>query len=117
MNNIKCPHCGLVNRLGTFTCLRCKRPLVQTAGAGSQGARAATAAASALKEVASERPLWVAIGLWGLKTRLVALAFVALSVLLGTGLMLYWSWQGALVYMAALWYFLAIRWVDKNGSW
>ena len=115
MNNVKCPHCRLVNRLDAFTCLRCKLALAQTAGMSLQGAPAA--AATRLEELASKRPFWVAVGLWGLKTRLVAWAFVVLSILLATGLMMYWSWQGAFFYLAALWYFLAIRWVDKNGSW
>ena len=72
MNNIRCPHCGLVNRLDALTCLRCKLALAQTAASG-QGAAAATAVAMGLEEFAVERPLWVAVGLWGLKTRAVAL--------------------------------------------
>jgi len=117
VNNIKCPHCGLVNRLDAFTCLRCKLALAQTAGVRRQGAAAATAAVAELEKFGMERPLWVAVGLLGLKTRLMAWAFVVLSVGLATGLMIYWSWMGALLYLAAAWYLLAIRWVDKNGAW
>jgi len=64
-----------------------------------------------------ERPLWVIVGLWGLGTRSVAWAFVVLSILVATGAIILWSWLGAMIYLAALWYWLAIRWVDKNDSW
>ena len=111
MNSIRCPHCGLVNRLDALTCLRCKLALAQSA-AGGQGVAAATAVA-----MAEERPLWVAVGLWGLKTRAVAWAFVVLSMLVATGAIIYWSWLGAIMYLAAVWYFLAIRWVDQNSAW
>ncbi|MBC8031248.1 MAG: hypothetical protein H7Z16_14135 [Pyrinomonadaceae bacterium] len=116
MNNIRCPHCGLVNRLDALTCLRCKLALAQTAGSG-QGAAAAIAVAMTMEEFAVERPLWVAVGLWGLKTRDVAWAFVVLSILVATGWIMYWSWSGAFMYLAAVWYFLAIRWVEKNSAW
>jgi len=116
MNNIKCPHCGLINRLDALTCLRCKLALAQNA-AGGQGAAAPIAIATGLEEFAEERPLWVAVGLWGLKTRAVAWAFVVLSILVATGSIVYWSWLGAIMYLAAVWYFLAIRWVDKNSAW
>jgi hypothetical protein len=111
MNNIRCPHCGLVNRLDALTCLRCKLALAQTAASG-QGAATATAVA-----MTAERPLWVAVGLWGLKTRAMAWAFVVLSTLVATGWIIYWSWTGAIVYLASVWYFLAIRWVDENSAW
>ncbi|HBB94532.1 MAG TPA: hypothetical protein DC054_04010 [Blastocatellia bacterium] len=67
--------------------------------------------------MAEERPFWVAVGLWGLKTRAVAWAFVVLSILVATGSIIYWSWLGAIMYLAAVWYFLAIRWVDENSAW
>ncbi len=114
MNNIKCRHCGLVNRLDALTCLRCKLALAQTAGFGGQGA---AAVAMPLEDFAVERPLWVAVGLWGLKTRALAWAFFALSILVATGWMMYWSWSGAIIYLAAVWYFMAIRWADKNNAW
>lgn len=117
MNNIKCPHCGLVNRLDSLTCLRCKLTLAQAAGLGGQVLAAATVAATRSGESAAERPIWVALGLWGLKTRAAAWAFVVLSILVATGWMMYWSWTGAIIYLATLWYLLAIRWVDKNGAW
>ena len=64
-----------------------------------------------------ERPLWVTVGLWGLSTRSVAWAFVVISVLVAMGSIVFWTWWGALVFLAALWYWLAIRWVDQNDSW
>ena len=117
MNNIKCPHCGLVNRLDALTCLRCKLALAQAAGIGGQVVAAAAVVARRSEEVAAERPLWVAVGLWGLKTRAVAWAFVVLSFLVATGWIMYVGWMGAIAYLATVWYLLAIRWVDKNGTW
>lgn len=111
MNSIRCPHCSLVNRLDALTCLRCKLALAQTAASGQ------TVAAATAVVMAEERPLWVAVGLWGLKTRAVAWAFVVLSMLVATGSIIYWSWLGAIMYLAAVWYFLAIRWVDENSAW
>jgi hypothetical protein len=116
MNNLKCPSCGLVNRLDAFTCLRCKSALAQGAGAGSASAIPMNANVFELENSVHERPLWVAVGLWGLKTRAMAWAFVVLSIVVAIGWM-YFSWTGVLIFLAALWYFLAIRWVDQHGSW
>lgn len=64
-----------------------------------------------------ERPVWVQLGLWGLGTRSVVIAFFVLSVVVATALCAVWSWWGALLYLAAAWYWFAMRWVDKNDSW
>jgi hypothetical protein len=64
-----------------------------------------------------QRPLWVTIGLWGLATRSVAFSFVVISILCAVGSIAYWTWWGALLFLSALWYWLAIRWVDQNDSW
>ena len=117
MNNIKCRHCGLVNRLDAFTCLRCKLMLAQPAGSGVKAGSAATTGAIPLEKFVEERPLWVTVGLWGIKTRQVAWAFAVLSILIATGLIMLWGWTGALIYLATVWYLLAIRWVDKNSFW
>jgi hypothetical protein len=70
----------------------------------------------------SERPLWVRIGLWGLPNRAWAWAFVGLSVAIAAGSVAYGFidgrfFIGGLVVLAALWYYLAIRWVDRHGGW
>jgi hypothetical protein len=102
----------LVNRIGAQNCLRCKSSLNQSA------ASQVSAQEMTWSEVSTmDRPLWVMVGLWGLGTRSVAWAFVVLSILVATGAIIFWSWLGAMMYLAALWYWLAIRWVDKNDSW
>jgi hypothetical protein len=68
------------------------------------------------------RPLWVRIGLWGLPTRRWAWAFVWLSFAIAIGCVTYgfvdWRFAlGGLMTLAALGYYLAIRWVDHHGGW
>ncbi len=70
----------------------------------------------------AQRPLWVKLGLWGLPTRASAWAFFWLSWGITVGCVAYGFWDrrfffGGLLVLAALWYFLAIKWVDQHGSW
>jgi signal peptidase I len=72
--------------------------------------------------VKPERPFWVRFGLWGLSTRASALMFCWLCVLIAAAATVYSLWDprffaGALLGLAALWYWLAIRWVDQHGGW
>jgi predicted transporter len=69
-------------------------------------------------------PWWVKVGLWGLPNRAAVWAFVWLSVLAAVGCVAYAVWvghprwyAGLLFLLAALMYWLAIRWVDRHGSW
>jgi hypothetical protein len=69
-------------------------------------------------------PWWVKFGLWGVPSRTGAWAFVGLSVLLAVGCVAYAVlandprlYVGLLFLLAALAYWLAIRWVDRHGSW
>ena len=69
-----------------------------------------------------ERPLWVKIGLWGLPTRGPALALCWLCVVLAVASAVYGFWDarvfaGVLLGLAALGYWLAVRWVDQHGGW
>jgi hypothetical protein len=69
-----------------------------------------------------EYPWWVQIGLWGLPSRGSVWAFVWICVLLAMGSVAYGFidrrfFLGILFLLAALWYWLAIRWVDDNGVW
>jgi hypothetical protein len=69
-----------------------------------------------------QRPLWVAIGLWGLPNRLSAVAFLWLSLLLTVACAIagFWIpilWVGFLFIFSSAWYWLAIRWVDEHGGW
>ena len=69
-----------------------------------------------------ERPLWVKFALWGLAGRESAWAFFWLSITIAVGCIAYGFvdsqfFVGSVVLFAALWYFLAIRWVDGNGKW
>jgi hypothetical protein len=70
----------------------------------------------------SKWPLMVWLGLVGLPTRRSAWAFFWLSAALGAGFTAYGFLEpifflGSLMLVAALWYFLSIRWVDQYGSW
>lgn len=67
-------------------------------------------------------PAHVRFGLWGLKTRASAWAFVVLSIVLAVGSVLYgfvnpFFFAGGLLVFSALWYYLAIRWVDQHSHW
>ena len=64
-----------------------------------------------------ERPLWVRIGLWGIETRSVAIAFIIISAIIAMVLCYLWSWMGSLMFIACAWYWFAMRWVDKNDFW
>lgn len=67
-------------------------------------------------------PIMVRISLWGLPNRAVAWAFVALSITIAVGGVVYGLvdhryFIGSLMVFAALWYYLSIRWVDQNSGW
>jgi hypothetical protein len=74
---------------------------------------------NALRE---EYPWWVKVSLWGLPNRAAVRVFVWLSVLAAVACGVYGFWDGRffvglLFLLAALMYWLSIRWVDRNGSW
>jgi predicted ABC-type exoprotein transport system permease subunit len=83
-----------------------------------------------------KRPIWVALGLSMLQTRehamsyLIAASVGAVLVFVGTivvmpiffGSTLLAALEtaaslGGLLGVAALWYWLSIRWMDKHGQW
>ena len=65
----------------------------------------------------TKRPLLVRLGLWGLKTRQSALAFMWLCIIGAVVSVVLKYWIGSLLLIAALWYWYSLRWVDKNGGW
>ena len=65
----------------------------------------------------TKRPLLVRLGLWGLKTRQAALAFMWLCILGAVVSVVLKIWLGSLLLLAAWWYWYALTWVDKNGGW
>ena len=70
----------------------------------------------------SKWPLFVRLGLWGLPTRASAWSFCILSLLLAVGCVAYAIVDqrfiiGGALFLAALWYYLSIRWVDEHGRW
>ena len=70
----------------------------------------------------SKWPPMVRIGLWGVQNRAMAWAFAAGSVVLAiVCLMLSFKdprfFGGVALIFAALWYYSAIRWVDKHDQW
>lgn len=70
----------------------------------------------------NSRPPWVEVGLYGVSSRGAALAFLWISVALAVvcliaGFFFLPLFLGALFGVAALWYWLAIKWVDQNDRW
>lgn len=68
-------------------------------------------------------PGWVRVGLWGIHSRGLAWFFVVFALALAAGSVAYayakdplFAWGGIFV-LSALWYFLAIRWVDEHAEW
>jgi hypothetical protein len=69
-------------------------------------------------------PLWVKLSLWGLPNKGSVWAFVGLSIFCAVASVAYAVmagdlrfYAGLLFLLAALMYWLAIRWVDNHGSW
>jgi hypothetical protein len=67
-------------------------------------------------------PWWVALGLWGLPGRAWAWGFFWLSLGAAAACVLagfvFWpAFLGGGLAFAALWYYAAIRWVDRHGDW
>jgi hypothetical protein len=67
-------------------------------------------------------PLWVSLGLWGLPGRTWAWGFFWFSLALAVGGVVggFFFWPlfiGSGFVLAALWYYAAIRWVDRYGEW
>jgi hypothetical protein len=70
----------------------------------------------------SSYPWWVKLSMWGVPGRAGLWVFVALSVAAAAGCVAYGFWYtrffvGALFVVAALIYWLSIRWIDRYGSW
>lgn len=70
----------------------------------------------------SNWPPMVRFGLMGLRSRGAAWAFFWISLVIGVGCVAFGFaypafFQGGIVLFAALWYYLAIRWVDQHSSW
>lgn len=64
-----------------------------------------------------KRPILVRVGLWGLKTRQSALAFMWFCIIAAVVLVALKFWIGSIFLLAALWYWYSLTWVDKNGGW
>lgn len=70
----------------------------------------------------SEWPFLVRLGLWGLPNRASAWAFFWLSIAVAVGCAAYGFvdarfFGGIAMALAALWYYLSIRWVDQHSRW
>jgi hypothetical protein len=64
----------------------------------------------------------VRVGLWGVHSRGAAWAFFWLSIAAAAGCIAYGFinppfFAGGALLLAALWYYLSIRWVDGHGGW
>jgi hypothetical protein len=64
----------------------------------------------------SQWPVWVRVGLFSVRTRSTALSYM--TVCLGGALLLLFSPKlSAVAFLAAAWYWFALRWVDRNAQW
>ncbi len=67
-------------------------------------------------------PFMVRLALAGLSGRASAWVFVWFSLVLAVGSVFLGFWYplafvGVLFVLSALWYWLAIRWMDRHGDW
>jgi hypothetical protein len=67
-------------------------------------------------------PLLVYLGLWGISSRTAAFNFFWVCVVLAVASVAYGfvdkrAFVGVVLFLAAAWYWYAIRWVDKNSTW
>ena len=74
------------------------------------------------KNAREDWPPLVRVGLWGLGSRGSAWVFFWGCIVIGAICSIYGFsdrrfFQGSGLLLAALWYYLAIRWVDRNGRW
>jgi len=71
----------------------------------------------------SNYPWWVKVSMWGGLKRTGLWVFVALSIAAAVASFVYGFWDQRFYYLgpaflvAALMYWLSIRWVDRYGSW
>lgn len=65
----------------------------------------------------TKRPALVRIGLWGVKTRRSALAFMGLCIVGAVVCVALKIWIGSLLLLSAFWYWHAVAWVDKHEGW
>jgi hypothetical protein len=68
------------------------------------------------------RPWWVKVALWGVPGRRSIVSWAWLSALMGIVFPLLGFYNpffffGALLLIAAFWYWAAIKWVDRYGQW
>ena len=68
------------------------------------------------------RPMWVELGLWGISSRAVALAFMWFSYLVAIAGIAYGFhdpvfFAAAAFILAGLWYRSCIRWMDAHDAW
>ena len=67
-------------------------------------------------------PWWVKLSIWRVPGRAGLWGFVALSLALAIGSVIYGFWDhrfflGAAFLFSALIYWLSIWWIDRHGSW
>jgi hypothetical protein len=70
----------------------------------------------------AEYPWWVKVSMMGVPGRGGVLGCAVLSVMVGVAGLIFWRndpvlWPTSLFLIAAIPYWLTIRWVDRHGSW
>jgi len=132
MKSLKCPRCGFVSWVDAAACKRCGAVVCLVDAPG----RPAAPAQRYAHATAPPPPGWVELGLFGIKTRSGAMAWLVASALLPPSLFfgtLYVTnvlagmdapvalavaaLGGGFSTFAPLWYWLSIRWMDAHGAW
>lgn len=70
----------------------------------------------------SSWPFMVRLGLWGVPSRAYAWMYFWLTVAIAIGCVAYGFtdarfFPGGVIVLAAVWYYLAIHWVDQHSRW
>ena len=66
-------------------------------------------------------PAWAYWGLWGIRSRSAAMAFfvgtLILSVVIVPAAVIIKDYILCVIVLVPIWYWLSIKWVDKNSTW
>lgn len=70
----------------------------------------------------TNRPKWVKLALWGVPNRIAAWLCFWFTLQIVVSLIIYSFWEplfliSIIFIIGPIWYYLAIKWVDKKGKW
>lgn len=66
-------------------------------------------------------PVWAYWGLWGINTRKVAMTYFIIALILSLAIIPFSIMMKDYLYLcvvlAPIWYWVSIKWADKNNAW